>query len=242
MAQAGLIQNSMSTGFDPTKNELKPEDTVAGRVTDLLKADSPLIQDARTRSLQTMNTRGLINSSMAIGEGEKAAAAAALPIASQDANSSLMISRDNQNAENTAKQFAAGSENQVGLQKLQGQQSLDLSTLQGQTQKDIANIENQSKRTMQSNDSAARFFSQISASIGDILKEPNIDVAGKQQLVQKQVDLLKNGLAVIGGISNLDLKGLLNFEGTSLAPTSPVTAPAPAPAPFVDTEHPHVDQ
>lgn len=227
MAQTGLIKNEMSTGFDPKKNELKPEDTVEGRITNILKKDSPLLQDARTRSLQGMNTRGLINSSMALGEGEKAAMAAALPIASQDASSSLTVSRDNQQANNQAMQFGAGSENQVGLQKLQGAQSVELATLQGNIQKELVQLESASKKTMQTSDSAARFYSQTAASISEILKEPNISVESKQQLVQKQIDLLKSGMAVIGGINNLNLTDLLNFEGTSLsapAPAAPATA------------------
>jgi len=229
MAQTGLVPNDKTTGFEAAKTELKPEDTVAGRVTDLLKADSPLIQQARTNSLQQMNTRGLINSSMAIGEGEKAAAAAALPIASQDATASVNTKLQNTAAENVSRQSGATAENQRGLQELQGTQSLDLATLQGQNQKDIANIEATYKTTMQANDSAARFFSQTSSSISDILKEPNISVEAKQQLVQKQVDLLKNGLAVIGGISNLDLGSLLTFDTTTpgaLQPTPAAGSPA----------------
>jgi hypothetical protein len=178
-----------------------------------------------------MNARGLTNSSLALGEGEKAAMAAALPIASQDANASLAMNTANQNATNQALQFGAGSENQVGLQKLQGSQSMDLATLQGQTQKDIANIEAQYKQLMQANDSTARFFSQITASIGDIFKEPNISTDGKKQLALQQINLLKNGLALIGGISNLDLKGLLNFDISApdssgwVSPASATTTP-----------------
>jgi hypothetical protein len=229
MAQTGLVPNDKTTGFEAAKTELKPEDTVAGRVTDLLKADSPLIQQARTNSLQQMNTRGLINSSMAIGEGEKAAAAAALPIASQDATASVNTKLQNTAAENVSRQTGATAENQRGLQELQGTQSLDLATLQGQNQKDIANIEAQYKQTMQTNDSAARFFSQISSSIADILKEPNIDVAGKKALVMKQTELLRNGLIITEGISKMPgLVELLDFsELDAYLAAEKAKAPAP---------------
>lgn len=193
------------------------------------------MQQARTTALQGMNARGLTNSSLALGEGEKAAMAAALPIASQDANASLAVKTANQNATNQALQFGAGSENQVGLQKLQGSQSMDLATLQGQTQKDIADIEAQYKQLMQANDSTARFFSQISSSISDILKEPNISVDGKQQLVLQQTNLLKNGIALIAGISKIpELNTLLNFDipvPNSSGWVSPASASATTAAP-----------
>lgn len=216
-----------STSYEPEKLTLDPAtQTVQGQVQNIMGSDSPFVTQARTRANQDMNARGLINSSMALGEGEKAAYNAALPIASADANAALTVAGRNQDAANQAKQL-----------ELTGNQAMEQQELRGAQSKELAEIEAQYKQTMQSNDSAARFFSQISSSISDILKEPNIGVAQKNQLVQKQVDLLKNGLAVIGGISNLDLGGLLTFDTAApgaLQPTpvagTPGTSPAPSPA------------
>lgn len=294
----GLINKAMGTGYTPQTNVLdENKETVQGRVTNLLNEDSPLIQDARTRANQQMNARGLINSSMAVGEGEKAALSAALPIASQDANAALTVSQRNQADINAARQFGATASNQFGITKLQGQQAIEQQTLQGQQQaslqaqkaeidkqlqsadaatrekllgqqavidkqlqelrggqameqqqlqgqqalqqqqlrgdqaNQLAVLENQSKQLLQSNASAAQFFSQISASIGDIMKEPDIGVDQKNQLVQKQIELLRNGLAIIGGIGNLDLGGLLNF---------PKIEPPPTAAPPADQTEPPV--
>lgn len=235
MAQTGLILNAKSTGYDPEKLEIDPKtQTVEGRVSELIKTDSPFITEARTRAAQGMNQRGLINSSMALGEGEKAAYSAALPIATADVQNSLTVAGRNQDAANQSRQLGAQSENTMRLQELTGEQALEQQELRGAQSKELAQIEADYKQVMQTNDSAARLFSQISASAGEILKEPNIGVDQKNQLVQKQIDLLKSGMSVIGGISNLDLKALLNFGGTDGTPSdvpdlsAPITPPAPS--------------
>jgi hypothetical protein len=97
------------------------------------------------------------------------------------------------------------------LQDSRSVQELSLQVLRGNQAEQIAGIEAEYKTLMQTNDSAARFFSQISMGMSEILKEPNITPEAKQTLIQKQTELLRNGLAVIGGISSIDLTGLLSF-------------------------------
>ena len=59
-------------------------ETVAGQLNTLLNSDSRYIQSARDKGMETANSRGLINSSIAAGTSERAAIDAALPIATQD--------------------------------------------------------------------------------------------------------------------------------------------------------------
>lgn len=87
--------------------------TVEDRLTGLLSKDSPYMQQARASSLRGMNSRGLANSSMAIGAGHSAAIAAGLPIASQDSNSVNQARQFGANALNTSNQFNANSQNNV---------------------------------------------------------------------------------------------------------------------------------
>jgi hypothetical protein len=54
-----------------------------------------------------MNTRGLLNSSLAVGAGQSALYDAALPIAQQDAQTFTQAGLSNQQARNTADQFNA---------------------------------------------------------------------------------------------------------------------------------------
>lgn len=222
-------------GYAAEKSSLGDGDTVEGRLGRIVNSGSPLIEDARTRAAQAMNKRGLINSSMAVGEGEKAAYSVALPIAQQDAAASLTLNRDNTQSENQARQFGATAENTFSQQNLQGQQAMEqikergaqetgLQEMRGNQTMQLSTLENQYKQLLQTNQSAALTFSNFSTAIGEILKEPGIGVEQKNQLVQKQIELLRNAMTVIGGVANLDLSSLLNFPEPA-----PPTPPAPTP-------------
>jgi hypothetical protein len=107
-----------STGYDAAKAGLTNWDvqnnqTVQGQMTGLLSANSPLLQQARAASLAQMNQRGLVNSSMALGEGQKAVLAAAMPIAQQDASTFANSGQFNATAANQNAQFNVGQENQA---------------------------------------------------------------------------------------------------------------------------------
>jgi len=69
--------------------------SVQGQLTNILDAGSPLQDRAATRAAQMMNSRGLLNSSMAVTAGQSALYDAALPIAQQDAD---IAARANENA------------------------------------------------------------------------------------------------------------------------------------------------
>lgn len=366
MPQQGLIKSARSTGYKPQIHKLdEQKETVAGRIHSLVGQDSPLLQQARTRARQASNRRGLLNSSMAVGAGREAVLNTALPIAQQDAASSLNVSQTNQGFINRAREFGAGAENQFGLQELSGEQARGLQELVGEQQiglqglrgtqesqlleqrgqiekelqgadaatrerlleqqgqidqqlqelrgqqtisqqelvgqqeqqlvaqrgeiqqqlqsadaatrerllaqqaeidqqlqqlrgtqatelqelsgaqameqqrsqqvhqkalaeidrtlqttlqqmrgdqaKELTGLENKFKAQLQASQSSAMFFSQTATSIGDILAQPDIGVDEKQQLVEKQLQLLENGMTVIGQIGDLDLAGLLDF-------------------------------
>jgi len=61
------------------------DDSVEGRVKGLVDVNNPLMQQARTQGMQTANRRGLLNSSIAGGEAQKAVIDKAVPIATADA-------------------------------------------------------------------------------------------------------------------------------------------------------------
>ena len=68
-----------------TRWDVAPNETVRSQLQQIIADDSPLMQQARARAMQTANTRGLLNSSMAATAGESALYDAAMPIATQDA-------------------------------------------------------------------------------------------------------------------------------------------------------------
>ncbi len=86
--------------IQPVMSEVRPEDTVESRITALTGADSKYMDVARQGSMAQANRRGLVNSTMAAGAGEKAAIEAALPIAKQDAATLSQARIENQRAQN----------------------------------------------------------------------------------------------------------------------------------------------
>jgi hypothetical protein len=89
-----------ATTYTPSNDAL-----VSGQLSKLLNQDSDYMQAARTKALQSMNARGLANSSMAVGASQAAAIEAGRPIAEGDASAYLKSESDN-----------AAARNQYGMQ------------------------------------------------------------------------------------------------------------------------------
>ena len=73
------LTDQATAGIDESKA------TVSGQMTGLLNQNSPYMQAATAGAMRTANQRGLLNSSIAAGEGQKAAIESSMPIAQQDA-------------------------------------------------------------------------------------------------------------------------------------------------------------
>lgn len=84
-----------------TRWDVAPNETVRSQLQQLIADDSPLMQQARARALQTANTRGLLNSSMAMTAADSAMYDAAMPIAQQDASTYARAGEFNANTANT---------------------------------------------------------------------------------------------------------------------------------------------
>jgi hypothetical protein len=109
------------TQYDPAQLTVDPK-AVEKRTTEIISGGGALQQATETQALQRMNQSGLLNTSMAIGEAQKARISAALPIASQEAQLSFAAQQQNIQASNQAKQFGAGYFQQLGLTEATGAQ------------------------------------------------------------------------------------------------------------------------
>jgi len=117
---AGLIDTPVEKN-DPLSNVAgveaqkldvsQPTGTVEGRIQGLIAQNSPLAQSAVTRSKQAQQAKGLLNTSMAVGAGDRALYDYALPIASQDAAAVQRQAELNAAATNRASEFTAGARN-----------------------------------------------------------------------------------------------------------------------------------
>lgn len=144
---------------NPTSWQVTPDQTVEGRVNQILNPDSPIIQAARARAAQAANERGLLNSAMAMTAGEAAAYDAAIPIATNDAataakaagyNADMRNQFDvrNVDATNTARQFNASAQNVLTGQKLSADTQLATAQISSNTQRVIADLEAQTRTSL----------------------------------------------------------------------------------------------
>jgi hypothetical protein len=107
--------------------------------------------------------------------------------------------------------IGARGEEERATAELRGQIETGLQQLRGTQSETLANIEANYKMLMQSSASSAQLYQESMRNISTILNDPDTSVDQKQNAVNNQLVMLNSGMGIIGGISNLDLTGLLSF-------------------------------
>ncbi len=224
IAQGTLINPTApaNTMTPATTQVNQPTDTVAGQVKSLIDQDSPLMQQAARRANEAANSRGLLNSSIAVNAGQQAVLDAALPIATQDAQTYSQTRLTNQQAENAANQFNATAGNNLQLASmdqafktaaanLDSQSRVALEQLGSQTKVQLANIEADFKTLMQTSQSASDMYRSTLAGIAQIVQDTNMNAQAKATAINGYMGWLKNSMNMVASINGVDLTGLLNF-------------------------------
>lgn len=143
---AGTAQATLATptvqGYTADKMTVNNDMLVENRLNSIINKDNPLMQSARTAALQGMNSRGLLNSSMAGEAAQKAVIDSAMPIAQQDAETYRIAAKSNQDAENEARQFVAQAQNQRDIDNAKLATEVSLQNVKMQLDAAIANQDN----------------------------------------------------------------------------------------------------
>lgn len=105
-----------STGYTAQPFTVSDNAKVASQLNDIIKSGSPLMQEAEANARNLTNSRGLLNSGLAVQAGQKAVLDAATPIATADAATYDRAATNTTTAANTAAQFGAGAKNTALLQ------------------------------------------------------------------------------------------------------------------------------
>lgn len=189
-----------------------PEETVAGQMKGLIQDNSPYMQMARTSANQQMNSRGLLNSSLAVTASDQAAYQAALPIAQADASV-----YDTSAKQNLAYQNEATKANTAGINDMTGKNlSATVETMKSNMdaamKTQLATIEADYKTTMQNSATASEMYKQTVKNISDIQANKDMGLAAKQAAVDNQLYLMKQGFEIAGAIGNMNLGALLDFS------------------------------
>lgn len=146
-------QMSGKTGYTPETfqaqaHTVDPNQTVQQQVNDIIRMDSPLMQQAAQRAREEANARGLLNSSMAIGAGQQAVIGQALPIATQDANTYAAARQSTVDALNRAGEVNAGAINTARGLDVETQNRIDLANLQANTQLETSREANMTQQLL----------------------------------------------------------------------------------------------
>lgn len=217
------IVGAQSTQLDkPMGWNVTDDQTVEGRINRIIKAGSPLMEQAKSRSLEAANARGLSNTSMAVTAGESALYDAALPIAQSDAATFAKAAGYNADQTNQFKVQNANFENEFKLQDKGNQQQKDMALIQRETQVQLANLDAQNKaqaealaqanqRLLETNSQAASAFQTAMSAINNIQNNNQMDANTKTQAIAQVWRDVQTQLRVMGAVSGLNLTSQLNF-------------------------------
>jgi len=201
--------------FGPGEDYVSPSATVAGQLNSLLSRDSRYIKQARRRSAEASQERGLLNTSLGAGAGEAAAIEAGLPIAQQDAKTY---------AEAQAKQQASEYEfiSDVARTELSGRLTIQESETKMQNQivqntfdTAIAQASDESKAWFQGaqNDYNAN-MKGFETQLQGIINEQTFDASVKESLMASSATTMQNyQLSVETLLLNSDILQMLKQEG-----------------------------
>lgn len=138
--------------------QVKDNELVRHQLNELTASDSRYIQQARDHAMSAASGRGMMLSSMAAGNAQRAAIDAALPIAQQDASTYLTTSRDNMAAINADRLADQGMFGQLLGQEM----GISANLAEAERGRGFTARENAANRSFQSSQSAAQRAFQAS--------------------------------------------------------------------------------
>lgn len=229
------FQQPQTAPYTPQAYEVKPEQTVAGQIKDIIAAGSPLMQQAEANARNVMNQRGLINSSTAISAGQAALYDRALPIAQADAARYAAASDKTMDARNTALQFNAAADNTAAIAKLQSDTTLTAQEMQDKTSVILQDTQTKlqsylaqlsSNTTLTAQQMATEAQKAVSAAnnvsaqvIARIQADTSLSVEDKQSATQKIITEMNNNNARAvqdmvnqGALANIRANGVVNTQ------------------------------
>jgi len=206
--QTGLIDSVAPQPINGVYRTVAPNETVQGQLKGILDSGSPLLEQARARAMEGMQERGLLNSAMAQSAGDDALIKSGLQIATPDAATYGLASRDNQLTANETNRFNAG---ESGMNYREGMKERGLGQRQAVTERglgDRLNIEEggrdrrteitergNTQRTQMNNDTSmgvARIGAESSRYTADLSASTNRYTANLSAETQRDVAQYNN--------------------------------------------------
>lgn len=226
LSQPGSTQVSPTTYNpttlkDPAQWNITPEQTVSGQIDKTIAQDSPLMQQARTQGLQQANSRGLLNSSMAVGAAQDSVIKNALPIAQFDADINAKAAgynADTQNTftktnaamENEAKTFGAQSINRSNEFNATNEYNKQQSRFEANVKASLAQIENEAQFDRQSQAIYGTLGQEFMKAISAINADTNMNQQSKDYSIQQMFKAYKAQVSMLSAVGSIpDVSRLL---------------------------------
>lgn len=216
--------SSTTTGGGTVPWVVTPDQTVEGRIQNIIKDNNGIIQQARTHALESMNDRGTVNSSMATTASDAAAYQAAIPIAQADAATTSKAAGYNADIQN---QFSTNTLNRTASMdqaQLSAATQREVARLNAETSKTIAGLNNDAQARAQqfqlanatllnTNQQAAQAYNTGMSAINNIQNNDKMDANTKTQAIANVWHGVQMQLQVLGNVSGLNLNTQLQFAG-----------------------------
>lgn len=208
-----------ASSYQATPYKVEPQGLVQHNLKNVIRDDSPLMQQAARIATQKANARGLVNSSMAVGAAQDAVIGQAMPIAQADAATYDRAMTNTANQQNAASQFNTNAQNQVSLanqaatnealkstqqgtialtdRQMSVSANLELAKLDSQTKLALTSMDTRTKSLLQSNQSASNAYVQTVQNISQIQNNNTMNEEAKRKAIENQLALLQEQLKQI---------------------------------------------
>jgi len=225
-APSGMIGTVAPTKWDVTKDQ-----TVQGQLQNIIDPNNPLQTQAQTYANQQSNSRGLLNSSLAVSAAQDALYKNAMPIAQQDANVNASAGQFNANAENTTSAQNVDNQIRMATANLNANTQLAIANLDIGSKAKLAEFDAKNRQLLQTNSSAASLYNSTMQNIANISNNTNMDAAGKQQATDNQLKLLQQSLSAMSATAATSPEAISKLNLAQFFQQSPTETPATTAAP-----------
>lgn len=200
---AGYTPTTLSDSNTQTRTVVSgSNETVAGQMDSLLKSGSPYMERARAGAMETANSRGLLNSSIAASAGEKAAIESALPIAQADAGTFKAAADYNTALANERAKYNADQGNAYNMARLEVDSGMVGKQMDIDAQRAAAVTEQQGKLDLQAAQAQADASKTNSSLINNILMTTDLSPDRKAALLRElNAPGLANAIHVVNSTS-----------------------------------------
>lgn len=193
-----------AASYTPKAFETQPQQTVAGQLKGIISEDSPLMQQAARRAREAANARGLLNSSIAVGEAQQAVIREALPIAQQDAATWQRNLENTINAQHAQLAQQASAENTAMGQLTQALTQRELQYIGEDTKLFLGKLDADNRQLLQTNASAAQMFNEVAKNIAAIAADTRMSREAKDAATTTQLNMLNEGLQQLSEVARTD--------------------------------------